>query len=111
MGLLCWEQFLLSCSLDGTVKVHVISFPSTATCLHGRRCMDMGLMCRLHQVWAANSAGSLEVTYTHPEDGDGQVDVRDVRCQFSSIHLQPPIQFPSGNLFAVSLTGCCSVDM
>ncbi|XP_024518302.1 zinc finger CCCH domain-containing protein 17 [Selaginella moellendorffii] len=41
MSLLCWEQFLLSCSLDGYIKV-----------------------------WAATPSG-LEVTYTYPEDDQG----------------------------------------
>ncbi|XWS48389.1 hypothetical protein CRYUN_Cryun13aG0072300 [Craigia yunnanensis] len=39
MSLLCWEQFLLSCSLDQTIKV-----------------------------WVATENGNLEVTYTHNED-------------------------------------------
>ncbi|KAF5181864.1 Zinc finger ccch domain-containing protein [Thalictrum thalictroides] len=39
MSVLCWEQFLLTCSLDRTVKV-----------------------------WAATESGSLEVTYTHKEE-------------------------------------------
>lgn len=38
MSLLCWDDYLLSCSLDNTVKV-----------------------------WAATSSGALEVTYTHSE--------------------------------------------
>jgi WD40 repeat protein len=46
MDLLCWEQFLLSCSLDGTIRV-----------------------------WAANAAGQLETTFTHPED-EGQAEPR-----------------------------------
>ena len=37
-SLICWDQFLLSSSLDGTVKV-----------------------------WAATEEGPLEVTYTHKE--------------------------------------------
>ncbi|KAL6004664.1 hypothetical protein ACLOJK_005219 [Asimina triloba] len=36
MSLLCWDQFLLSCSLDQTIKV-----------------------------WAATESGNIEVTYTH----------------------------------------------
>ncbi|OMO73763.1 Zinc finger, CCCH-type [Corchorus olitorius] len=39
MSLLCWEQFLLSCSLDQTIKV-----------------------------WVATEDGSLEVTHTHSEE-------------------------------------------
>jgi len=39
MSLLCWDQFLLSCSLDNTVKV-----------------------------WVATPSGALEVTYTHNEE-------------------------------------------
>lgn len=39
MSLLCWDQYLLSCSLDQTVKV-----------------------------WVATEAGNLEVAYTHNED-------------------------------------------
>uniref|UniRef100_A0A0D9W8E7 C3H1-type domain-containing protein n=1 Tax=Leersia perrieri TaxID=77586 RepID=A0A0D9W8E7_9ORYZ len=39
MSLLCWEQFLLSCSLDQTIKV-----------------------------WTVTETGSLAVTYTHNED-------------------------------------------
>jgi len=39
MSLLCWDQFLLSCSLDSTVKV-----------------------------WVATPSGALEVTYTHNEE-------------------------------------------
>lgn len=39
MSVLCWDQFLLSCSLDKTIKV-----------------------------WAANDSGNLEVTYTHQKD-------------------------------------------
>ncbi|XP_022724808.1 zinc finger CCCH domain-containing protein 48-like isoform X2 [Durio zibethinus] len=39
MSLLCWEQFLLSCSLDQTIKV-----------------------------WVATENGNLQVTYTHNED-------------------------------------------
>ncbi|CAK9199715.1 unnamed protein product [Sphagnum troendelagicum] len=46
MDLLCWEQFLLSCSLDGTIRV-----------------------------WAANAAGQLDTTFTHPED-EGQAEPR-----------------------------------
>jgi len=39
MSVLCWDQFLLSCSLDQTIKV-----------------------------WAATESGNLEVTYTHKEE-------------------------------------------
>ncbi|XP_048600154.1 zinc finger CCCH domain-containing protein 48 isoform X4 [Brassica napus] len=39
MSLICWDQFLLSCSLDNTVKI-----------------------------WAATQGGNLEVTYTHKEE-------------------------------------------
>lgn len=39
MSVLCWDQFLLSCSLDKTIKV-----------------------------WVATESGNLEVTYTHNED-------------------------------------------
>lgn len=39
MSLLCWDQYLLSCSLDQTIKV-----------------------------WAAAEGGNLEVTYTHNEE-------------------------------------------
>ncbi|GAB2265276.1 hypothetical protein Dimus_000343 [Dionaea muscipula] len=39
MSVLCWDQFLLSCSLDKTIKV-----------------------------WVATENGNLEVTYTHNED-------------------------------------------
>ncbi|XWS48384.1 hypothetical protein CRYUN_Cryun13aG0072000 [Craigia yunnanensis] len=39
MSLLCWEQFLLSCSLDKTIKV-----------------------------WLATANGNLEVIYTHNKD-------------------------------------------
>ncbi|CAN8230563.1 unnamed protein product [Cochlearia groenlandica] len=39
MSLICWDQFLLSCSLDNTVKI-----------------------------WAATEGGKLEVAYTHKED-------------------------------------------
>ncbi|GMH09048.1 hypothetical protein Nepgr_010888 [Nepenthes gracilis] len=39
MSLLCWEQFLLSCSLDKTIRV-----------------------------WVATESGNLEVTYTHNEE-------------------------------------------
>ncbi|VVA98309.1 unnamed protein product [Arabis nemorensis] len=39
MSLICWDQFLLSCSLDNTVKI-----------------------------WAAIEGGNLEVTYTHKEE-------------------------------------------
>ncbi|KAJ7157842.1 hypothetical protein O6H91_Y547900 [Diphasiastrum complanatum] len=48
MSLLCWEQFLLSCSLDGFIKV-----------------------------WQANASGTLEVAYTFPEDSEaaGSLDV------------------------------------
>ncbi|TYJ07154.1 hypothetical protein E1A91_A12G284500v1 [Gossypium mustelinum] len=39
MSLLCWDQFLLSCSLDQTIKV-----------------------------WVATENGNLGVTYTHNEE-------------------------------------------
>lgn len=39
MSLLCWDQYLLSCSLDQTIKV-----------------------------WIATEGGNLEVAYTHYED-------------------------------------------
>ncbi|KAI3974290.1 hypothetical protein MKX01_030959, partial [Papaver californicum] len=39
MSVLCWDQFLLSCSLDQTIKV-----------------------------WALTESGKLEVTYTHKEE-------------------------------------------
>ncbi|XP_057988686.1 zinc finger CCCH domain-containing protein 48 isoform X3 [Hevea brasiliensis] len=39
MSVLCWDRFLLSCSLDQTIKV-----------------------------WAATESGNLEVTYTHKEE-------------------------------------------
>ncbi|KAI3925749.1 hypothetical protein MKX01_003308 [Papaver californicum] len=39
MSVLCWDQFLLSCSLDQTIKV-----------------------------WAVTESGKLEVTYTHKEE-------------------------------------------
>ncbi|KAM3337305.1 hypothetical protein P3S68_031630 [Capsicum galapagoense] len=39
MSVLCWDQFLLSCSPDKTIKV-----------------------------WAANESGNLEVTYTNQEE-------------------------------------------
>ncbi|KAL9265663.1 Zinc finger CCCH domain-containing protein [Drosera capensis] len=39
MSVLCWDQFLLSCSLDKTIKV-----------------------------WVATESGNLEVTYTHVEE-------------------------------------------
>ncbi|CAL9077348.1 unnamed protein product [Musa acuminata var. zebrina] len=39
MSVLCWDQFLLSCSLDKTIKV-----------------------------WVATESGNLEVTYTHNEE-------------------------------------------
>ncbi|XP_052185440.1 zinc finger CCCH domain-containing protein 48-like [Diospyros lotus] len=39
MSVLCWDQFLLSCSLDKTIKV-----------------------------WVATDSGNLEVTYTHNEE-------------------------------------------
>ncbi|XP_043705381.1 zinc finger CCCH domain-containing protein 17-like [Telopea speciosissima] len=39
MSVLCWDQFLLSCSLDKTIKA-----------------------------WAATESGNLEVTYTHNEE-------------------------------------------
>lgn len=39
MSLICWDQFLLSCSLDCTIKV-----------------------------WVATEGGNLEVTYTHNEE-------------------------------------------
>lgn len=39
MSVLCWDQYLLSCSLDKTIKV-----------------------------WVTNENGSLEVTYTHQEE-------------------------------------------
>ncbi|KAG0630698.1 hypothetical protein M758_1G197900 [Ceratodon purpureus] len=48
MDLLCWDSFLLSCSLDGTVKI-----------------------------WTLNTAGQLELTFTHPEE-DSQADSRNV---------------------------------
>ena len=39
MSLLCWDQFLLSCSLDHTIKV-----------------------------WFATGGGNVEAAYTHKED-------------------------------------------
>lgn len=39
MSLLCWDQYLLSCSLDNTIKV-----------------------------WIMTEEGNLEVAYTHNED-------------------------------------------
>ncbi|XP_044470574.1 zinc finger CCCH domain-containing protein 48-like [Mangifera indica] len=68
MSLLCWDQYLLSCSLDQTIKV-----------------------------WVATEGGNLEVTYTHNEehgvlalcgfnDSDGQ-PVLLCACNDKTIHL------------------------
>ncbi|CAH2077980.1 unnamed protein product [Thlaspi arvense] len=68
MSLICWDQFLLSCSLDNTVKI-----------------------------WAATEGGNLEVTYTHKEEygvlalcGVHDAEAKPVllcSCNDNSLHL------------------------
>ncbi|KAM0041386.1 putative transcription factor WD40-like family [Helianthus debilis subsp. tardiflorus] len=65
MSVLCWDQFLLSCSLDKTIKVlahHFLIYEEVFFLVY--KC----LFCLLMQVWAATESGNLEVTYTHNED-------------------------------------------
>ena len=50
MDLLCWDSFLLSCSLDGTVKVSVGAMAALLWCLEwrsGRNVVEEVLECRL----------------------------------------------------------------
>lgn len=65
MSVLCWDQFLLSCSLDQTIKagISVCIFTNNIR----RRAVNSPLYLIL-QVWALTESGTLEVTYTHQEE-------------------------------------------
>ena len=71
MSLLCWEQFLLSCSLDQTIKVAYINIMLLLSPFTGIRLFSCSHICFLFQVWAATESGNLEVTFTHKEEHVG----------------------------------------
>jgi len=69
MSLVCWDQYLLSCSLDQTLKVPpfplfaiFVSLASNLTCIF------LTIIFLSMQIWAATEAGDLEVAYTHNEE-------------------------------------------
>lgn len=67
MSLLCWDQFLLSCSLDKTVKVFTILMLIIYIFLWGQ-VIELYQFYLFLQVWFATESGNLEVTYSHNEE-------------------------------------------
>lgn len=67
MSLLCWDQFLLSCSLDKTIKVFAILMLIIYIFLWGQ-VIKLYRFYLFLQVWFATDSGNLEVTYTHNEE-------------------------------------------
>lgn len=69
MSLICWDQFLLSCLLDNTVKVWslVTIYQIILRKFYFPLCNFYFSLSWL-QIWAAVEAGNLKVTYTHKEE-------------------------------------------
>jgi WD40 repeat protein len=65
MSVLCWDQFLISCSLDKTVKVCFSLFAGIYIFVF---LSPLFWLLWFMQVWYATESGNLEVTYTHTEE-------------------------------------------
>lgn len=67
MSVLCWDKYLLSCSMDGTIKVgFVFLLVQNSSLLYSIFLFSDCVFSK--QAWGATKAGDIEMIYSHKEE-------------------------------------------